>query len=57
MRILNLLHDLYIIQLNIQILIDRFQRAADLDIVLELDRHLVVDERLEETATRTLGLA
>lgn len=48
MRVLQLLHHTNIIQLDIQILINALQRAADLDVVLELDRDFVVDERLEE---------
>lgn len=52
MRILQLLNHLDVIQLDVQVLIDRLQRSADLDVVLELDRHLVVDERLEKTVRR-----
>lgn len=49
MRVLDLFDNLYIIQLNIEVLIHALQRASDLYVVLELDRHLVVNERLEET--------
>lgn len=48
MRILEFLNNLNIIQLDIQELVDRFQRAADLDVVFELDGDFVVDERFEE---------
>jgi hypothetical protein len=50
MRILNFLHHTDIVQLNVQILVDRLQRPADLDIILELDGDLVVNEGFEETA-------
>ena len=52
MGILQLLNHLYIIQLDIEILINRFQCAADLDIVLELDGDFVVDQGLEETGSQ-----
>lgn len=52
MRILELLHNLDIIQLDVEVLIDALERAADLNVVLELDSDLVVDERLEEAARR-----
>lgn len=48
MRVLELLDDLYVVQLDVEVLVDALQRAADLDVVLELDSYLVVDERLEE---------
>lgn len=48
MRPLELIHRLGIVQLDIQVLVDAFQRAADLHFVLELDRDFVLDERLEE---------
>jgi hypothetical protein len=46
--VFQLLHHRYVIELDIEILIDRFQRSADLDIVLELDGDFVVDQGLEE---------
>lgn len=48
MRILELLDDLYIVQLDVEVLVDALQRATDLDVILKLDSYLVVDERLEE---------
>ena len=48
MRVLELLHNADIIQLDVQVLIHAFQCAADLNIVLELDGDLMVDEGLEE---------
>jgi hypothetical protein len=48
MRVLDLLDDLDVIELDIEVLVDALERAADLYVILELDRHLMVDERLEE---------
>ena len=50
MWIFPFLHHLYIIELDIEVLIDRFQSSADLDIILELDGDFVIDQGLEETA-------
>jgi hypothetical protein len=52
MGILQLLDHLYIIQLDIEVLVNRFQCAADLDIVLELDGDFVVDQGFEETGSQ-----
>ena len=38
-----------IVQLNIQVLVDALECAADLHLILELHSNLVLDERLEET--------
>jgi hypothetical protein len=38
-----------VVQLDVQVLIDALQRAADLHLVLELYSDFVLDERLEET--------
>lgn len=48
MWVLDLLDDLDVVQLDVEVLIDALERAPDLDVVLELDRDLVVNERLEE---------
>lgn len=48
MRVLLFVDHVDIVQLDVQILIDRVQRTADGDVVLELDDHLLVGERLEE---------
>lgn len=48
MRVLDLFHNLNIIELDVEILIDRLQRATDADVIFELDGYLVVDECLEE---------
>ena len=48
MRILQLIHDRDVIELDVQVLVDALQGAADQDVVLELDRHLVLDQSLEE---------
>lgn len=49
--VLELLDDLNLVELDVEVLVDALERAADLDIVLELDRDLVVDERLEEAVS------
>ncbi len=48
MGVLEVLDDTDVVELNVEVLVNALQRAADLDVVLELDRDLVVDERLEE---------
>lgn len=48
MGILELLDDLYLVELDVEVLVDALQRAADLYVVFQLHRDLVVDERLEE---------
>ncbi len=50
MRILQLLHHLYIIEFDVEELIDGLECAADGDVVLELDGDFVVDEGFEEAA-------
>ena len=50
MRVLELVDDADVVELDVEVLVDALERAADADVVLELDRHLVVDERLEEAA-------
>ena len=47
-RVFQFLDDLDIVELDVEELIDRLERASDLNIVLQLDRHLVVDEGLEK---------
>jgi hypothetical protein len=51
MRVLELLDDLDVVQLDVEVLVHALERAPDLDVVLELYRHLVVDERLEKAAS------
>ena len=48
MRVLELLDDLDVVELDIEVLVDALEDAADLDVVFELDRDLVVDEGFEE---------
>ena len=48
MRIFDLIHHFNIIELDVQELIDGFEGAADGDVILELDRDLMVDEGFEE---------
>lgn len=49
MWVLDLLDDLNVVELDVEVLVDALECTADLDVILELDCHLVVDERLEET--------
>lgn len=50
MRILQLIHELNVVQLDIQELVDGLEGAFDRNVVLELDGHFVIDESLEEAA-------
>ena len=56
-RVLELLNDLDVVELDVQELIDGLKRAPDADVVLQLDRHLVIDQRLEKAGgvARRLG--
>lgn len=47
-RVLELLDDLDVVELDVEELVDALEHAADLNVVLELDRDLVVDEGFEE---------
>ena len=47
-RVLELLDDLDVVELDVEELVDALEHAPDLDVVLELDRDLVVDEGFEE---------
>lgn len=49
MGILEVVEDSDVVELDVEVLIDALEDTADLDVVLELDGHLVVDEGLEET--------
>lgn len=49
MRILELLHHLNVIELDVEVLVHALQNALELDVVFELHGDLMVDERLEET--------
>jgi hypothetical protein len=53
--VLQLFHDLDVLQLDVEVLVDALEHAADLDVVLELDGDLLVDERLEE-AVRLISI-
>jgi len=48
MRVLQLLHDRDVVQLDVEVLVYALQRPSDRNIVLELDSDFVVYERLEE---------
>lgn len=52
MRVLVQVEDVDIIELDVQVLVDGFEGAADADIVFELDGHGLVCEGLEEAAGR-----
>lgn len=55
MRPAHLIDGLGIVELDIKVLVNALERAANLHLVLELHRNLVLDERLEETSTRSAG--
>jgi hypothetical protein len=46
--VLELLDNLDVVELDVEILVHALEDALELDVVLELDRDLVVDEGLEE---------
>ena len=48
MWVLDLLQDTNVVKLDVQVLIDGLKGAFNADVVLELDDHFLVDERLEE---------
>lgn len=49
MRVLDFLNDADVFQLDVEVLVYALERAADLNVVLELDCDFVVDQSLEET--------
>lgn len=49
MRILELLDDLDVIELDVEVLVHTLENALELDVVFQLHGDLVVDESLEET--------
>jgi hypothetical protein len=50
MRPPHLVYCLGIVQLDVEVLVDALEGAADLDFVFELDGDFVLDERFEETS-------
>lgn len=48
MRVLDLLDDGDVVELDVEVLVHALEGAAELDVVLELDGHLMVDEGLKE---------
>jgi hypothetical protein len=46
--VLELLDNLDVVELDVEVLVHALEDALELDVVLELDRDLVVDEGLEE---------
>ena len=48
MRVLDLLEHLDVVELDVEVLVDALEDAADLDVVFELDGDLVVDQGFEE---------
>jgi hypothetical protein len=48
MGVFEILNHLYVIEFDIEVLVNGFQGAADLNIVLELHRDFMVDQGLEE---------
>lgn len=57
MRVLHLLDNGNIIQLDVEVLIHALQRATHGNVILELHRHLVVDESLEEAVGSRLPVS
>ena len=53
MRIFQFFHHLYIIELDVQKLIDRLEGAPNLYIILELYGDFMVHQSLEETAIQS----
>jgi hypothetical protein len=53
-RILDLVDDGNVVELDVEVLVHALKGAADADVVLELDGDRLVDERLEEAAGRCL---
>lgn len=47
-RVLDLLHDLDVVKLDVEVLIHALEGSLELDVVLELHGDLVVDEGLEK---------
>lgn len=47
-RVLELLHDGNVVELDVEVLIHALERAAELNVILELHRDFLLDERLEE---------
>jgi len=52
MGVLYLLDDADVLELDVEVLVDALEGAADLDVVLELDGDLMVDEGLEEAGSK-----
>lgn len=50
MRVFIQIQNVDIIQLNVQVLVDGFESAADANVVLEFDGHRLVGKSLEEAA-------
>ena len=48
MRVFELLHYLYVVQLDIEELVHGFESTLDGDVVLHLNRDLMIDQSLEE---------
>lgn len=55
-RILELVDDLDVVELDVEILVHALERAAQLDVVLELHRDLVVNQRLEKAVRVSLSV-
>ena len=54
--VLQLFYHLYVVKLDIEELIDRFEGASNLDVVLELHRDFVVDQSLEEAEKQFVSM-
>lgn len=47
-RVFELLHNLNVVELDVQVLVHAFQNTLELDVIFELHGDLMVDECLEE---------
>lgn len=47
-RVLEFLMDGYVVELDVEVLVDRLEGALDFDVIFEFDCHRLVDEGFEE---------
>ena len=52
MRVFEVFQHCYIVQLDVQILVHALQCSSDGDVILELDRHFSIYQRLEKAFRR-----
>lgn len=54
-RVLELVDNVDVVEFDIEVLIHALERTPDLNVVLKLDRHLMVYQGLEEAAKKNWG--